>query len=93
MIEPAWTVGERFTLAHRLSESPTATVHLEVRDGAPISTAAGPPPGPADATVVAPADALPAALTTPPPLPEVTIEGRPEPLARLGEWLERAQSA
>jgi hypothetical protein len=93
MIDPAWTVGERFTLAHRLPHSATASVHLEVRDGAPVSTAGGPPAGPADTTVVAEPEALPGALATASPAPVLTVEGRPEPLARLAEWLERAQSA
>jgi hypothetical protein len=93
MIEPAWTVGERFTLAHQLPGTATATVHLEVRDGAPVSTAAGPPPGPPDTTVIAPADTLPAALATASPPPQISVEGRSEPLVRMAEWLERAQSA
>jgi hypothetical protein len=93
MIEPAWTVGERFTLVHRLPDSPTASAHLEIRDGAPPSAAAGPPAGPADTTLVVAADALAHALATPEARAEASVEGRPEPLARLAEWLERAQSA
>ncbi len=91
MIEPAWTVGERFTIAHRPDDATTADAHLDVRDGAPSSAAEGAPAGPADATVVCSTEAFLTALTRR-PAREVSVEGRREPLARLVDWLERAQS-
>jgi hypothetical protein len=91
MIDPAWTVGERFTIAHRLPDSAAATAHLDVKDGAPVSAGEGAPAGPADTTIVCPADTFLTALTRQ-PAPEVMVEGRPEPLRRLEDWVERAQS-
>jgi hypothetical protein len=92
MIEPAWTVGERFTVAHRLPETTTADAHLEVKDGAPVSGGEGPPAGPVDTTIVCPTPSLVNALIAR-PAPEVRIEGPPDPLARLAEWIDRAQAA
>jgi hypothetical protein len=92
MIDPAWTVGERFTVAHRLAHAAVASSHLEVRDGAPVSAAEGPPSGEADTTIVDGADALLAVLTGR-PAPEARLEGRPEPIAQLRAWIDRAQSA
>jgi hypothetical protein len=91
MIDPAWTVGERFTIAHRLPDSATATAHLEVWDGASVSAGEGASAGPADTTIVCPVEAFLTALTRQ-PAPGVTVEGRPELLRRLVDWVERAQS-
>ncbi len=91
MIEPAWTVGERFTIAHRLPDAASAGAHLTIRDGAPAVAGEGQPAGPADAVLVAPQDAFPGALAPAAPA-GVTVEGRPEPLSQLATWLKRAQS-
>jgi hypothetical protein len=91
MIDPAWTVGERFTVAHRPSEAATATAHIDIKDGAPPSAGEGAPAGPQATTIVCSADALLTALTSR-PSSEVTVHGRPEPLQRLVAWLDRAQS-
>jgi hypothetical protein len=88
MIDPAWTVGERFTIAHRLPDTTTAGAHLVVKDGAPVSAGEGEPPGPADATIIAPVDAFPGALAA----SAGATAGPPQPLAQLAAWLERAQS-
>jgi hypothetical protein len=90
MIDPAWTVGERFTIAHRLPDAATATAHVSVNDGAPASAGEGAPAGPEDTTIVCGVDALLAALTRE-SAPEVTVQGRPEPLQRLVDWVDRAQ--
>jgi hypothetical protein len=92
MIEPAWTVGERFKVAHQLPGATTPDAQLEVKDGAPVSAGEGPPAGPVDATIVCPVLSLVKAVSRQ-TAPEVTIEGRPELLARLADWVERAQSA
>jgi hypothetical protein len=88
MIDPAWTVGARFTIAHRTADTSTADAHLVVKDGAPVSAGEGEPAGPADAAIVAPVDAFPAAMTD--ALREAGAA--PRPLAQLAAWLERAQS-
>lgn len=88
MIDPAWTVGERFTVAQRTADTSTAGAHLVVKDGAPVSSGEGEPAGPADATIVAPVDAFPGALTDAVGAPA----GPPPPLVQLAAWLERAQS-
>jgi hypothetical protein len=91
MIDPAWTVGERFTIAHRPPEATTATAHIDIKDGAPPSVGEGAPAGPQDATIVCPADALLTALTRE-PAAEIELQGRTEVLHRLVNWLDRAQS-
>jgi hypothetical protein len=90
MIDPAWTVGERFTIAHRLPDGATATAHLSVNDGAPASAGEGAPAGPEDAAIVCAAEVLLTALTHE-PAAEVTVEGHGEPLRRLVGWVDRAQ--
>jgi hypothetical protein len=92
MLDPAWTVGQRFTVAHRLPTAETAGAHLVVKDGGPLTAGEGPPPGPADTVIVAPGDAFPGALSANAPA-DVRVEGRSEPLAQLMAWLDRAQSA
>jgi hypothetical protein len=91
MIEPAWTVSERFTIAHRIPDHTAPGAYLVVKDGAPVVAGEGQPPGPADTTIVASVEAFPRAVTGR-ETPGVQIEGAPHPLVQLSVWLQGAQS-
>jgi hypothetical protein len=88
MIDPAWTAGQRFTIAHVDGE---ATAHLTVSDRRPPTVTAGAPAEPATTTIVCPADSLLLVLAGGRP-DELEIRGEERPLALLLEWAQRAQS-
>ena len=88
MIDPAWTTGQRFTIAHVDGET---TAHLTVSDRRPPTVTAAAPAEPATTTIVCPADSLLLVLAGGRP-DELEIRGEERPLALLLEWAQRAQS-
>ncbi len=88
MIDPAWTAGERFTIAHVDGE---ATAYLTVSDRRPPTVTADAPAEPATTTIVCPTDSLLLVLNGRRP-DELEIRGEERPLALLLEWAQRAQS-
>ncbi len=91
MIEPEWTAGERFTIAHREPRAPTPGAYLHILGGRPPLAAAEPPHGPVATVIVCAADELPAVLAAEPSA-SFSIEGEQRPLALVRRWLDRAQS-
>jgi hypothetical protein len=89
MIDPAWTVRERFTLAH--IEPQSATTYVIVRDGRPIEVTRTAPEGRINTTVFCKADQLIAVLSGQ-PVGGLTVTGDEGPLALLREWIKHAQS-
>jgi hypothetical protein len=90
MIDPAWTAGERFTIAHRHPSAPAPTGHLQVRDGLPPLAWSDPPLGTAETVLVCPGDELLDALAGVAGA-GVRVEGEQRPLALIRQWLDRAQ--
>ncbi len=87
MIDPKWTTGHRFTVAHRgLAE----VVYLKVSGEGRPSVGAQPPLGPVATTIVSDPGALLPVLAGENPS-GVTIRGTQEPLAVLREWVSLAQ--
>ncbi|HET8976800.1 MAG TPA: hypothetical protein VFN87_01510 [Solirubrobacteraceae bacterium] len=89
MVDPAWTVHDRFTLAHQ--EPETATTFLLVRGGAPLQVTRAAPPEAISATLACPADDLLAVLAGV-PVSALTIHGDQRALVALRGWIKRAQS-
>jgi hypothetical protein len=89
MIDPAWTVRERFTLAHVGSE--TATTYMIVSDGRPIEVTRTAPEGRITATLSGTADHLLAALSGQ-AVSGLTVTGDGGALTSLRQWIKRAQS-
>ena len=93
MIEPGWTAGERFTIAHRQPEDPSgargAESFLQVRDGRPALASANAPHGPVSTVIVCASGELMAVLGGSVTSAEITGDQRP--LSLLLQWLERAQ--
>ncbi len=89
MIEPEWTAGERFTIAHREPSAPSPDAYLQVRDGKPPLPSAEPPHGPIAGVVVCAGHAVLDALAG---ATAAALEGDERPLALLRQWLDRAQS-
>jgi hypothetical protein len=89
MIEPAWTAGERFIIAHRGPAAASPGAFLHVRDGRPPLASAEPPQGPVATVIVSPEDELVGALGG---ATGVQVVGEERPLALLRQWLDRAQS-
>ena len=89
MIDPAWTVRQRFTLAH--VEPQSATTYVIVRDGQPVEVTRTAPEGRISTTVSCKADQLMAALSGQ-RVSGLTVSGDDGPLALLGEWIKHAQS-
>jgi hypothetical protein len=89
MIDPAWTVRDRFTLAHVEPETPTT--YLVVRSGQPILVTRNAPEGRITTTIECPADQLLAVLAGE-PVSGLTVRGDEAPLAALRESIKRAQS-
>jgi hypothetical protein len=88
MVEPAWTRGERFTLAH---EDPrAASTFLTVQAAGGVSVARRPPEGRVATTVACPAGQLLAVLAGE-PVPGVVVRGDERPLATVREWIKLAQ--
>jgi hypothetical protein len=89
MIEPAWTEGERFTIAHRDPAATAPDAYLQVRDGqAPLPSAAA-PHGPLATIVVCPGEELLGVLAG--AAGPVAVEGEERPLALVRQWLDRTQ--
>ena len=91
MIEPAWTKGERFTIAYQPPESSAPEAHLQVLDGAPPAVAEGAPSEPVSTTIACPHESLIAVLDGR-PVPGAQIGPDKRPLTRLQGWMKRAQS-
>jgi hypothetical protein len=89
MVDPAWTTGERFVIAHRDPDG--RTVYLAVRDGRSPEVSRTPPPGRIAATIDGPADALVSILSGA-PAPDGQLSGDEGPLTSLRMWLKHAQS-
>jgi hypothetical protein len=92
MIEPSWTRGEKFTIAHQLAGAPHPDGYLNVPGGSLASVAERPLPDAPTTIVVCSADALVPALAGD-HVPELFVRGDPRPLELLAGWLDRAQSA
>ena len=90
IIEPAWTAGERFTIAHRDPPAPIADAYLQVLAGKPPLAGAEAPHGPVATEIVCPADELVAVLGGEPST-GVATSGDERSLALVREWLDRAQ--
>jgi hypothetical protein len=90
IIEPAWTAGERFTIAHREPPAPIADAYLQVRAGKPPLAGAEAPHGPVATEIVCPADELVAVLGGEPGTGEA-MSGDERSLALVRQWLDRAQ--
>jgi hypothetical protein len=89
MIDPAWTAGERFVLAHRASGAAAAGAYLHVRDGKPLLASGEAPRGPVQTIVVCPAEEILTVLAG--AAAPAVLEGEPRPLTLVRHWLERAQ--
>jgi hypothetical protein len=89
MIEPAWTVGERFTIGHREPAATTPDAYLHIRAGRSPLASAEPPHGPVATVLESPSDEVLGALAGATGAPVV---GEERPLALLRQWLDRAQS-
>jgi hypothetical protein len=92
MIDPAWTAGERFTIAHRQPSAPAPGGRLHVRDGLPPLASSDRPHGAAETVLVCPGDELLCALAGVADA-GVRAEGEQRPLALVRQWLDRAQCA
>jgi hypothetical protein len=86
-IDPRWTLGHRFTLAHRDSSA----TYLHVRDGARPSVSSEAPEGEVATMVRCPAGAL-FGLVAGEPGVAATVDGEPRPLALVQQWFGRATS-
>ena len=90
MIEPGWTAGERFTIAHREPPAASPDGYLHVRDArAPIATEE-PPNGPVATTIECAAGDL-FGLLSGEQVASVAISGDQRPLTLVRQWLDRAQ--
>ena len=90
MIEPAWTAGERFSIAHQEPGAAAPDAFLQVRDGKPPLASAEAPHGPVASIVVCPADELLPALSGD-HVASVAISPDDRPIALIRQWLDRAQ--
>ena len=90
MIEPAWTAGERFSIAHQEPGAPAPDAYLQVRDGKSPLASAEAPRGPVASVAVCPADELLPALASD-HVASVAISPDERPLALIRQWLDRAQ--
>jgi hypothetical protein len=88
MIDPAWTAGERFTIAHEDGE---ASTYVQVSDGAALTVSTLAPAPPAVSTITCSADSLLLLLAGGRPEP-LALRGEARPLALLLDWVQRAQS-
>ena len=89
MIDPAWTVRERFTLAH--VEPEAATTYLIVSDGRPLRVTRTAPEGRIATTLSGTAEQLLAALAGQ-PAGGLTVTGDGGALTSLRAWIDHAQS-
>jgi hypothetical protein len=89
MVDPAWTMGERFALAHE--DPQAASTFLIVRDGAQLQVVRRPPESKVATILVCAGDQLLAVLAGD-AVPGLTVRGDERPLAALREWIKLAQS-
>jgi hypothetical protein len=89
LIEPSWTAGEQFALAHREPAAPAPDAYLLIRDGRPPLASSEPPREPVATALVCPSDQLLAVLGG--AVAPAEVVGDQRPLALLGQWLHRAQ--
>jgi hypothetical protein len=89
MVQPAWTAGERFVIAHRDPEG--QIVYLAVRDGRSLEVARTAPAGRVATTIAGPAEALVTVLIGG-EASEAEISGDQGPLTSLRTWVKHAQS-
>jgi hypothetical protein len=87
MIDPAWTVGERFTVGHRAAGRET---YVRIRDGRPPMVAQAPPLGPVAATICCQPDELVALLAGKRPA-GARISGSRQRVELIQAWVRRAQ--
>jgi hypothetical protein len=90
MIEPAWTAGERFTIAYREPSAPSPHAYLHIRDARAPMVTEEPPHGPVATTIACQPDALLAVLAEDEEA-LAEISGDQRPLALIRRWLDRAQ--
>jgi hypothetical protein len=90
MVDPAWTAGESFVIAHRDPDG--AVTYLTVRDGRAPAVTRTAPVGRIATTIDGPADALLTVLSGA-PAREGRLSGDEGPLESLRTWIKRAQSA
>ncbi len=90
MVDPAWTAGRRFTVAHE--EPAGGTTYVSAGGGRRIEVTPTAPARPVATTLRCRADQLPAALCQE-PVSGLTVTGDPVPLASLRQWINRAQRA
>lgn len=92
-VDPAWTVGQAFTLAHETTGLGGGRAWITVRDGRPLAVSDSPPAGPVAATVSCSRAAL-LPLLAGSPLPggeRAAIRGDAGAVSLLQGWLARAQ--
>jgi hypothetical protein len=92
MLDPEWTTGEHFTIAHQPPGAPAPAYYLRVSDGGPPAILERAPADDAAATIVCPGEALLPALAGARG-EGVFVRGDRRPLGLLAGWLERAQGA
>ncbi len=90
MIEPGWTGGERFTVAHRETDGASPDAYLHIRDARAPMVTEDPPHGPVATTIECPPDDLLGVLAGE-QVASVAISGDQRPLALVRQWLDRAQ--
>ena len=95
-IDPRWSVGQRFTIAFEIEQSAqgpvSATLHVQVRDGAPLAVSSAPRESPV-ATVRLGERAFMCMLAGAalPVGARILVDGDPDSLELLIEWADRAQ--
>jgi len=88
MIDPAWTAGERFTIAHADGD---VTACIRVHDGRALTVVSVTSAEPATTTIVCPADSLLLVLGGG-WADQFEVRGDERPLGLLLDWVQRAQS-
>jgi hypothetical protein len=93
VIDPAWTRGHRFTVAQHVTGPAPTTMHVLVRDGAPILVQRWAPPGGPDASVTMSPTAYDGLLRAEPLRAgdRPVVRGNRGAVALLKTWTDRAQ--
>jgi hypothetical protein len=91
MVDPSWTKGERFTIAHQDPGAPAPSAYLHVRDGSAPTVTDSALRGPVSATIICPADSLLPVLGGA-SAADLTVRGEERPLTLVQTWCKRAQS-
>ena len=92
MIDPAWTLGARFTVAHQVPGAPTPSLYFEICDGRPLTISDRPAAPEPAATIVGAGDGLLPALAGARG-EGLFARGDQRALGSIAQWLDRAQSA